>query len=513
MKVLVLGASGIIGQHLRLCVPDGVEPVWVRRIADAITRGCDLTSPRHLVQLLRETQADVIVNLAGESSPDVVERDHAKYEAINVGLPAALADWCRHNGKRLIQISSQAVFSGDEPPYSATDKDFPVNLYGQQKVGAEEAVLAASQQVIRLTFVLGIRPLPHVGRQNPLEAMLEGQSPQVDNRWFSPLMAWDAAEQIWREVVEPSGEPLIQCGIPERWSRYEIAKLVNPNVQACKHEDFADIAPRPVNTTYVGSRWKYPLVCSMAPNVINIGVALRDAGYKDRAIELALFFGIRLECARTKISQGFGPLHNAVSDEWRKRKPKTESEMLDFYRTTEAYIWELSAYHEDAGFNYAGMCGGIATRLKGEPDCGRVLCLGDGIGDLTLTLHRSGFDARYHDLIGSRTAEYAAFRFWRQTGLQIPYYDALVPDPQWDAVVSLDFLEHVPDVECWVCGIHAALRPGGLFCSQNAFNCGSGPDGAIPMHLACNDHWEKDWDPLLKEVGFEQLASNWYKKK
>ena len=240
---------------MRLSVSDGVEPVWVRRRADSITRGCDLTDSAALVQLLRDVYPDVVVNLAGESSVDEVERNPAKYEGINVGLPAVLADWSRHNKKRLIQISSQAVFSGKEPPYSAYDLRFPVNDYGRQKVRAEKAVLGAGQQVMRLTFILGIRPLPHVGRKNPLEAMIEGQSPQVANRWFSPLMAWDAAEQIWAEVVRPSGVPLIQVGIPQRWSRYEIAKLVNPDVQPCKHEDFPGIAPRPVDTTYTGSRW------------------------------------------------------------------------------------------------------------------------------------------------------------------------------------------------------------------------------------------------------------------
>ena len=240
---------------MRLSVPDGVEPVWVRRRADSITRGCDLTDYAALVQLLRDVYPDVVVNLAGESSVDEVERNPAKYEGINVGLPAVLADWSRHNKKRLIQTSSQAVFSGKQPPYSAIEIDFPVNAYGHQKARAEKAVLGARQQVMRLTFILGIRPMPNVGRQNPLEAMISGQSPQVSDRFFSPLMAWDAAEQIWQEVVNPSEEPLIQVGIPERWSRYAIAKLINPSVEWCHHEDFPGIAPRPVDTTYTGSRW------------------------------------------------------------------------------------------------------------------------------------------------------------------------------------------------------------------------------------------------------------------
>jgi 2-polyprenyl-3-methyl-5-hydroxy-6-metoxy-1,4-benzoquinol methylase len=344
---------------------------------------------------------------------------------------------------------------------------------------------------------------------NPLEAMIDGQSPQVANRWFSPLMAWDAAEQIWAEVVKPSDQQVIQVGVPECWSRYEIAKLVNPEVQPCKHEDFPGIAPRPINTTYKDSRWNEPLA-------LGIDWA-KLAAWNDRAIELALFFGGRVEDAAWKLEQGFGSLHNAVSDDWRKRNPQTEAEMLAFYRETNCYIWELSAYHQDPGWNYQGICDGIAVRLKNEPGCKSVLCLGDGIGDLTLALHRAGFDARYHDLEGSRTAAYAAFRFWRQTGEHMSSLTTSTFTPflvgTFDAIVSLDFLEHVSNVEDWVREIHRALRPGGLFCAQNAFACGSGPDGAMPMHLSCNDRWEKDWDPLLTEIGFEQLGPQWYRRK
>ena len=220
---------------------------------------------------------------------------------------------------------------------------------------------------------------------------------------------------------------------------------------------------------------------------------------------------------------------NDVSDDFRNfmrqcrsefaGKDDGDAELLDWYRRTEAYIWELSAYHEHPGFNYSGMCEGIASRLKNE-GVRSVLCLGDGIGDLTLALHRSGIPATYHDLAGSRTASYAAFRFWRQTGEQISQDLTTGFNPPisheffgpFDAVVSLDFLEHVPNVEAWTAFAHSALKPGGLFMAQNAFACGSGADGSMPMHLAVNDRFEKDWDPLLAGLGFVQESSNWYRK-
>ena len=112
--------------------------------------------------------------------------------------------------------------------------------------------------------------------------------------------------------------------------------------------------------------------------------------------------GLDLNVCREILSQGFGPLHNAVSDDFRKANPKTDAELLDWYRTTEAYIWELSAYHEDPGFNYAGMVNGIAHTLNraiGTDIEGDVLCLATA-----QAMQRSPCTglacARYHDFTG-----------------------------------------------------------------------------------------------------------------
>jgi dTDP-4-dehydrorhamnose reductase len=519
MKVLILGASGIVGQTMRLFIPAVVSPVWVRRTPDPITPGYDLTDSCVLMALLDAVSPDVIVNLAGESSVDAVERDPALFRAINVAVPAQLALWAHGNGKRLIQVSSQAVWDGTRAPYGArVSCETPVNEYGKQKITAEAETLRHGGTILRLTFVLGIRPLPHVGRSNPLEAMLDGQSPQAADRFFSPLMAEDAAELIWQEVLAPSGERIRQFGQPVSRSRYEIAQLVNPAVEGCRHEDFKGLAARPLDTTYEGSSWSRAIDAGVGSHLVR-GRAWKDEhrSHRDRAVELALFFGISLAVAREHLDRGFGMLHNEVTADFNASgSHKTEAELLDWYRSTEAYIWELSAYHEDAGFNYSGMCRGIAERLA-SAGVKKVLCLGDGIGDLTLSLDRAGFDATYHDLTGSRTAEYAAFRFWRHTGrgmaasLSETFEPSLAPE-SYDAVVSLDFLEHVTNVPDWAAAIRQALKPGAMFCAQNAFAIGSGADGSMPMHLAVNDRFEKDWDPLLSDLGFVQESSNWYRK-
>jgi dTDP-4-dehydrorhamnose reductase len=251
VKALILGASGIIGQHLRAMPQPGIEPFFCSR-SDRRSYEIDLNDQDALEHLLVKVfKPHVVVNLAGESNVDTVEKDPAAYERINVGLPYALARLTEVLGFRLIHISSQAVFRGTEPAYGLNARLDPVNAYGRQKADAETAVLNHQNvTVIRPTFVLGIRPDPTLGRQNPIEAMLSGQKNQVHDRWFSPSFAPDVAACIWDAVKQKPDRRVIQAGVPVRVSRYLIARNLGLNVEPVSHRSFVGLAPRPMDTTY-----------------------------------------------------------------------------------------------------------------------------------------------------------------------------------------------------------------------------------------------------------------------
>ncbi len=257
MKVAVLGASGILGQHMRLCVPDEIEAVWVRRQADKLHLGVNLENPHEVIRFLEAEQPDVIVNLAGESRVDIVERQPIATIPINIALPEALAHYCFSRGKHYVHISSQAVFSGDHPPYYPDSRTRPVNAYGHQKALAEKRVRRVQWgwTIARATLVLGIRPL-NTGRPNPIEQILEGQNRQVADRWFSVLFADEGARQIWNLAIERKSREIVHLGLWGCTNRYEIAQKLGCAVEPAKHDDFSGIAPRPVNTAY-GSAEQY----------------------------------------------------------------------------------------------------------------------------------------------------------------------------------------------------------------------------------------------------------------
>jgi SAM-dependent methyltransferase len=251
----------------------------------------------------------------------------------------------------------------------------------------------------------------------------------------------------------------------------------------------------------------------------------------ERAAEIAAFLGVPVEEARTRLAQGFPALHAAVAEDFRRAGPRTDKDLLQWYRETTAYIYELSAYHLDPGFNYAGMIQGIAGHLVIH-GYERVLTLGDGIGDATISFGQAGFEATYHDLAGSRTAAFAETRLVKYLGaarmmltedwtprLGLP---ALPSRGTWtksaqlrryDAVVALDFMEHLPNVPDWAQAIYEVLRPGGQVIFQNAFAIGDDAhEGSIPMHLTKNNIYAVTWPDVMQSIGFIEEPGGWWRK-
>lgn len=266
IKVLTTGASGIIGQHLMLSEPVDVEGSYIARTSSDPWFKCDLEDDTKLYQALRMLKPDVIINLAGENRVDVVEKDPDKYRNINTFVPIKLAQWCEANGARMLQVSTQGVFSGKNAPYKASDIPDPITKYGSQKADAEFFLLNKPHvRIARLTFVLGVRPFQGVGRRNPFEDMIEKKAQlQVDDHFFSPVFAHDAARVLWNEAKSPSLDQIIHVGIPIKVSRFSVAAdvkyhshgIIKGDIKPVSHEYFEGIAPRPENTTWApGSKY------------------------------------------------------------------------------------------------------------------------------------------------------------------------------------------------------------------------------------------------------------------
>lgn len=146
MKVLVLGASGMIGSTMLRVL--GARKGWqvagtVRSgsvhagmplaITAQLIRGVDLADGDSLVGVLREYRPDVVVNCAGLTKHVPGGNDPVPASTINTLMPHRVAGLCQLSGARFIHVSTDCVFSGRKGTYSETDPADAQDVYGKTK--------------------------------------------------------------------------------------------------------------------------------------------------------------------------------------------------------------------------------------------------------------------------------------------------------------------------------------------------------------------------------------------
>lgn len=208
-KILLTGGSGRLGTELRALLPDIVAPP---------SSEMNLTDAVQVMEVVRREQPDLIVHTAAYTNVGGAEKERAACWNANVIGTRHMAAAANAVGAKLVHISTDYVFSGDEGNYRETDTPGPVaNYYSLTKLVAEEAARAAHKHlIIRTSF----RPREF---QYPVafSDVYTGQD-------YVDIIAPEIALAI-RNALTIEDEVLHL--VTERKSVYELAKRRSPSVQ------------------------------------------------------------------------------------------------------------------------------------------------------------------------------------------------------------------------------------------------------------------------------------------
>ena len=154
MKVLLTGATGQLGQALIASRPEGVELVPLGR------GDLDLADAEACRQRVRMHQPDWLLNAGAYTAVDRAEGEPELAMAVNAGAPGAFAEALAQTGGRLLQVSTDFVFNGQQgSPYRPDQAPEPLGVYGASKAAGERAVLAAlgpgRARILRTSWVYG----------------------------------------------------------------------------------------------------------------------------------------------------------------------------------------------------------------------------------------------------------------------------------------------------------------------------------------------------------------------
>lgn len=214
-RILITGANGLLGQALvaRMSRFPEYDLLATGRDDSPRFRGgscgyapLDITNLDDVQAIFQDFTPSVVVNCAAMTEVDQCEKERAACWQVNARAVRHLAEECRDCGARLIQVSTDFVFDGDDGPYREDARPHPVNYYGRSKLAGENAVREAGLSkwgIARTMLVFGTGH--QLSRSNfvlwLIDKLMNGERVHIVNdQWRMPTYVDDLAVGIERMV-------------------------------------------------------------------------------------------------------------------------------------------------------------------------------------------------------------------------------------------------------------------------------------------------------------------------
>lgn len=258
-KLLVIGASGFVGQYLYSALP-GIQRIgtYFQHEAPGLVQ-LDITELDQARSLINQYDPELIYVPASWTHVDACEDNAARCMSLNDGGIKALCEVVDPGRTRLIYFSTDYVYDGDRGPYSEADETRPINVYGASKLSAERRVLAHSTKnlVIRTTVVYGWERRGKNSIQRLIKGLRAGQTLQTPvDQWGHPTYIENLVEVTLDLVKQGRNGIFHVCGA-EWMNRFDFACL------AAKIFDLPVELIHPAKTSELKQRAKRPLKAGM----------------------------------------------------------------------------------------------------------------------------------------------------------------------------------------------------------------------------------------------------------
>jgi dTDP-4-dehydrorhamnose reductase len=153
MRILITGASGLLGLNLALEAARQHTVIGLANRQALQTQAfqvvkADLLEAGIIPRLLEQTQPDWVIHCAALAELEACEADPELARRLNSEAPGELAAYVARGGARLLHVSTDAVFDGQQGGYTEASPPNPLGVYARTKLAGEQAVARADPQAI-----------------------------------------------------------------------------------------------------------------------------------------------------------------------------------------------------------------------------------------------------------------------------------------------------------------------------------------------------------------------------
>jgi dTDP-4-dehydrorhamnose reductase len=269
-KVLITGAVSILGKYISSQIFKDYDlilgylqnPISVDMEKMATAKvSLNVENKEEIEKIFIKYRPNFVIHLAAVSNIDYCQTHPNIAYRINVIGTKNIVDCSKKISAHLLFASSNAIFSGNHPPYSETDTPAPVNVYGKTKFEAEKLIQKAQifYTILRLTTALGWPPTG--ARNNDITHYLKQLKTAqklylVNDRYFNPISA-AYASQVFKSSIEKNICGIFHVGGDDVVSRFTLVKSIadafklkpKATIVGVNSSFFPLLAPRPINAT------------------------------------------------------------------------------------------------------------------------------------------------------------------------------------------------------------------------------------------------------------------------
>lgn len=263
MKILITGSNGQLGNELQDIIKTGKcdicempEKIKNYEVVALDVEDLDITNFGNVKKVLEEKKPDVVINCAAATNVDGCETKEDLAFKINAIGPRNLAIVCEKIDAKLVQVSTDYVFSGQgSKPLTEFDITEPYSVYGKTKLLGENYVREFSNKyfIVRTAWLYG-----RIGKNFVYTMMRLGEEKEslnvVNDQRGNPTNANDLAYHILK-LIETEEYGIYHCTGKGECTWYDFAKkimalsnkkcIVNP----CTSEEYKTPAKRPENSS------------------------------------------------------------------------------------------------------------------------------------------------------------------------------------------------------------------------------------------------------------------------
>ncbi len=283
-KVLIIGGSGLLGSALVNMFEDAYVTYNSTKINIENSFKLDISDIDSLKFLLEKIEPETIIVTAALTDVDKCEIHPELAYKINRDPFPTIISYLRGRSGRLIQVSTDYVFSGEKGNYREEDERNPLNVYGRSKMEAEDLIIASdiNYTIIRTSGIFGANR--STGKTNFFTWIYNNLREKreinlVTDQYYSPALNMILARAI-EEIYDREINGIIHFSSLDFVSRFDFGNIIaeifdldRKSIKPVKMEDMKWNAKRPNNSSLNNDRalrtlYTKPVAVSQEINMI-----------------------------------------------------------------------------------------------------------------------------------------------------------------------------------------------------------------------------------------------------